>query len=60
MDKELLSLLGCPVDKGELELKGNKLICLTCGRVYPVINGIPQMLVGDYGENESKNLNIMR
>ncbi|MCM8778753.1 MAG: Trm112 family protein [Candidatus Omnitrophica bacterium] len=43
--KELLSLLVCPACKGEVELKGNKLVCKHCGLKYPVKEGIPIMLI---------------
>ena len=60
MDKQLLALLGCPVDKSELELQGNTLVCPICGRVYRIVEGIPQMLIGDYLEDSSENINIVR
>lgn len=42
---ELLEILVCPVDKAELRLEGERLICTVCGRVYPIEDGIPNMLV---------------
>ena len=54
---ELLGVLACPVcvkepggapegrRPGELELAGDGLKCLQCGRLYPVTDGIPVMLV---------------
>jgi len=30
LNKELLEILACPICKGELILKGDKLICLKC------------------------------
>jgi len=41
---ELLEILACPVCKKEVELKGEELVCVGCGRRYPVVNGIPCML----------------
>jgi uncharacterized protein YbaR (Trm112 family) len=41
---ELLALLVCPVDKGALALKESTLLCSVCGRVYPIEDGIPNML----------------
>jgi uncharacterized protein YbaR (Trm112 family) len=50
LNPEVLALLVCPVDKSELELEGNELICTDCGRHYPIENGIPNMLVEDVEE----------
>lgn len=44
---ELLALLVCPVDKAALRLDGHGLVCTACARVYPVEDGIPNMLVLD-------------
>ena len=41
---ELLDLLVCPLDHGKLAAEPEGLRCLTCKRVYPVIDGIPVML----------------
>lgn len=41
----LLALLVCPVDKARLDLVAATLVCTTCRRVYPIENGIPNMLV---------------
>ncbi len=43
---ELRALLVCPVDHGPLLDSGENLICSVCHRVYPVEDGIPNMLVG--------------
>jgi len=44
ISKELLEILACPVCKQSLKLKGKKLICQKCGREFPIVNGIPNML----------------
>jgi len=44
---ELLAILVCPVDKEELRLEGDRLICTACNRSYPIEDGIPNMLVDD-------------
>lgn len=44
---DLLEILVCPVDKADLRLEGQRLICTVCGRVYPIEDGIPIMLVDD-------------
>lgn len=46
LDKKLLEILVCPVDKADLDYDepSQKLICKECGRKYPVREGIPIML----------------
>jgi uncharacterized protein YbaR (Trm112 family) len=45
LDEEFLSLLACPVCKTSIRREGDQLICETCGRRYPIRDGIPVMLV---------------
>jgi hypothetical protein len=47
IDPKLAEILVCPVDHGELDENEAKstLDCQSCGREYPVENGIPVMLV---------------
>ncbi|RMF16475.1 MAG: Trm112 family protein [Gammaproteobacteria bacterium] len=53
MDKKLLSLLACPVCKGELKYNSEKkeLICRADGMAFPVRDGVPVML-----ESEARTL----
>lgn len=46
MDKQLLSILVCPVTKAPLEYdrKAQELICRASGLAYPIRDGIPVML----------------
>lgn len=46
IDKKLLSILVCPVSKGELEYKTDKqeLWCRASGLAYPIRDDIPVML----------------
>lgn len=48
LDKEFLEILACPVCRGSLrdrERQGREeLKCAGCGRVYPVEEGIPNLL----------------
>ena len=46
MDKELLSILVCPVSKAALIYNKDteELICESSGLAYPIIDGIPVML----------------
>jgi uncharacterized protein YbaR (Trm112 family) len=45
LDADFLSLLACPVCKTSVTRSGDRLICGTCGRRYPIRDGIPVMLV---------------
>lgn len=44
---ELRELLVCPIDKAALDLVDSTLVCTRCARIYPIKNGIPDMLVDD-------------
>ena len=45
VDKELLEILACPLDKAPDREEGDRLVCERCGRRYPVRDGIPVMLI---------------
>ncbi|NQS90049.1 Trm112 family protein [Patescibacteria group bacterium] len=45
VDSQLLEILACPFCKGDVELKGVKIVCKKCGRRYPVRDNIPVMLI---------------
>ena len=47
IDEKLLEILACPAcdDRPPVKLKGEKLVCEKCKRVYPIRDGIPVMLV---------------
>lgn len=47
IDPELLAMLVCPVDHAALDLVESNLVCSECGRSYPVIDGIPNMVVDE-------------
>lgn len=47
IDRDLLKILACPACRGEVEYKDEKIVCLKCGRKYPVKSGIPVMLVDE-------------
>ena len=46
IDKELLDILACPVCKSDIryDQADEKLTCISCGRKYPIREGIPVML----------------
>ena len=47
IDAKLLAILACPACQGDVELKDNKIVCVTCGRKYPIKNGIPVLLADE-------------
>jgi hypothetical protein len=49
LDKELLDILVCPNDRGEIEYHEAEqvIVCLKCGYRYPVRDGIPVMLIDE-------------
>ncbi|MBT6106286.1 Trm112 family protein [SAR92 clade bacterium H231] len=53
MDKELLSILVCPVSKAPLQYdaEAQELVCKASGLAYPIRDGIPVML-----ETEARQL----
>jgi uncharacterized protein len=44
IDKVLLAVLACPVCKADVEEREDKVVCVGCGRKYPIKDGIPVML----------------
>jgi uncharacterized protein len=49
LDPELLQILVCPNDRGDLDyLEAEAILaCRTCGYRYPVRDGIPVMLIDE-------------
>jgi uncharacterized protein YbaR (Trm112 family) len=49
LDPRLLEILVCPACHGEIHVvgEGSGLECRGCGRVYPVRDGIPVMLIDE-------------
>jgi hypothetical protein len=49
IDKELLEILACPACKAEVVLDEPvaRIVCTSCGRRYPVRDGIPVMLIDE-------------
>ncbi|HID60959.1 MAG TPA: Trm112 family protein [Hadesarchaea archaeon] len=44
ISQELLKILVCPICKRAVKLKGKELVCVKCGRRFPVVRGVPNML----------------
>ncbi|MFB6110877.1 MAG: methytransferase partner Trm112 [Halodesulfurarchaeum sp.] len=63
MNEELMDIVCCPVDKADLELEvetrddgeiiEGTLTCTECGAVYPIDDGIPNLLPPDMREEAS-------
>jgi hypothetical protein len=49
LDPELLEILVCPNDRGELDHREAEqvLVCRSCGYRYPIRDGIPVMLIDE-------------
>jgi uncharacterized protein YbaR (Trm112 family) len=47
IDQRLVELLVCPVDKQPVRVNGASLVCTACGRMFPIEDGIPNMLIDD-------------
>lgn len=59
MPEWLLDILVCPADRGSLNLDSQTLICVVCGRRYPVRDGIPVMIPEDADQNVSSELSAI-
>jgi uncharacterized protein len=44
-DENVVSQLACPACAGDLRLDDAHLRCVACGRAYPIIDGIPVLIV---------------
>lgn len=43
-DPDLLAHVACPACHGELRTAEGGLTCAACGRIYPVVDGIPVLI----------------
>ncbi|MFB6295546.1 MAG: methytransferase partner Trm112 [Halobacteriales archaeon] len=60
MERDLMDILCCPLDKHDLDLEADsedeeevlegRLVCTECGEVYPIEDGIPNLLPPDMRE----------
>jgi uncharacterized protein len=46
-DPACATQLACPVCLGSLEASLARLVCSSCGRVYPIVDGIPVLIAED-------------
>ncbi|MFC5948897.1 Trm112 family protein [Pseudonocardia lutea] len=48
LDPQLLEILACPSeDHAPLRPAADQLVCTACGRRYPVVDGIPVLLLDE-------------
>ena len=47
VDKKLLDVMACPKCMNELKEKNMFLVCAKCKLAYPVLDGVPDMLVDE-------------
>lgn len=55
IDRALLKILACPVCRGDVKEEENQIICLQCGRQYPIRDGIPIMLANEAQKTKAQN-----
>jgi uncharacterized protein YbaR (Trm112 family) len=44
-DAAVADMLACPSCHGDLRVEGERLVCGGCGRRYPIVDGIPVLIV---------------
>lgn len=47
IDPKLLEILVCPACKHKIREEGDRLVCESCARRYPIRDGIPVMLIDE-------------
>ena len=57
LDKALLELVVCPITKSKLlyNIKSNELISEKAGLAFPIINGVPILIIEEARSIKSKN-----
>jgi len=50
IDRGLLDILICPVCKGSVEQRNDRICCLECGRRYPIRDGVIPVMLADEAE----------
>jgi uncharacterized protein len=54
IDQELLDILACPACKTPVHLEDQYIVCNTCGRRYPIRDGIPVMLIDEAEQGQPR------
>ena len=47
IDRQLLDILACPDCKADVKEKDGKIVCVKCGKKYPIRDGVPVMLIDE-------------
>jgi hypothetical protein len=45
LDENVLSQLACPACHGDLRCHRARLVCAACHRAYPIVDGIPVLII---------------
>ena len=53
--KKLIEIMCCPECKGDVKERNGKIVCLGCGRRYPIKDDIPIMLLVEAELPNDKN-----
>jgi uncharacterized protein YbaR (Trm112 family) len=48
--EKILNILACPKCKGDVDKKGMFVVCKKCSLAYPILSGVPNMLIDDAWE----------
>lgn len=54
IDPKLLEILACPACKTEVTLQADRVVCVQCGRRYPIREDIPVMLIEEAERPEGR------
>jgi uncharacterized protein YbaR (Trm112 family) len=44
-DESVVAQLACPACHGDLRAEESRLVCTACGRRYPIVDGIPALII---------------
>ncbi len=47
INTNLIEILACPACRGNVREESDKIVCVSCGRKYPIRSGIPVMLISE-------------
>lgn len=60
IDKELVEILGCPKCGGSLSLMEMFLVCQNCKLAFPILDGVPDLLLEDAWKLEEAEKNFFK
>jgi uncharacterized protein YbaR (Trm112 family) len=47
--------LACPACLGALRFEADHCVCIACGRAYPIVDGIPELIEGRIWRSTASN-----